>query len=275
MLLIDKQTRGRHGNKVFHFNTLMQLSELIGQDCSTDHWDSYEMFEQTCKLNESTNGTEIPPDHLIYKSHDELKELYSNGDWKLNTYSLCGPFFRLSLRDPRDFIKLKSKPTLLSDGVKVGIHIRGGDTRGADGMNCREIHPPEYYINAINFVIDEFDGDVTFYLCTDDPDPNFSSYEKTLSYLISIKASFYHEPTNYYMKDFSILTECDVLISGSSTFATAAGMIGKHKKIIHSKEFVEQFKDEDQKWYSNFGNGMFFYDLNHKKSDYYNLWRLI
>jgi hypothetical protein len=77
------------------------------------------------------------------------------------------------------------------------------------------------------------------------------------------------------MKDFSILTECDVLISGSSTFATAAGMIGKHKKIIHSKEFVEQFKDEDQKWYSNFGNGMFFYDLNHKKSDYYNLWRLI
>ena len=34
-------------------------------------------------------------------------------------------------------------------------------------------------------------------------------------------------------------------------------MIGKHKKMIHSKEFVEQFKHEDQKWYSNFGNGMF------------------
>ena len=52
-------------------------------------------------------------------------------------------------------------------------------------------------------------------------------------------------------------------------------MIGKDKKIIHSKDFVEQFKDEDQKWYSSFGNGMFFHDMNHIKSDYYNLWSLI
>ena len=59
----------------------------------------------------------------------------------------------------------------------------------------------------------------------------------------------------------------DVLIAGSSTFVLAAGMLGKKKKIIHSKDFVEQFKDEDQKWYSKFGNGMFFHDLNHIKND--------
>lgn len=276
MIIIDKQTRGRHGNKVFHFNTLMQLSNTLNQECSTDNWDGYEFFEETCKLNSKMTGDEIPPKDLIYNTETELLDKYSTGDWKLNTYSLCGPFFRITKKDPREFLKLREVVDLdHNDQVSVGIHIRGGDTRGADGMDCKEIHPPEYYINAIDFVLKEYNNHVVFYLCTDDPDPNFPSYRDTLNYIISKNVPLYHDPSNHYMKDFSILTECDVLISGSSTFATAAGIMGKHKKIIHSKDFVEQFKDKDQEWYSSFGNGMFFYDLNHIKSDYYGLWKLV
>ena len=142
-------------------------------------------------------------------------------------------------------------------------------------MNCKEIHPPEYYKNAIDYVLEWFEGKVTFYLCTDDPDMNFPSYRDTLLYLMHKNVMLYHNKTNNYMEDFAILAECDVLISGSSTFALAAGMTGKHKKIIHSKDFVDQFKNEDQKWYSSFGNGMFFHHMNHMKSDYYNVWRLL
>ena len=45
MILIDKQTRGRHGNKVFHFNTLMQLSSILGQEPYTDIWDGGHFLE--------------------------------------------------------------------------------------------------------------------------------------------------------------------------------------------------------------------------------------
>jgi len=275
MILIDKQTRGRHGNKVFHFNTLIQFSLLVGQEYATAYWDSYENFEITCPLFIGTGETakEVPFDDLIYKSPEELKEKYSTRAWKIHTLSLCGPFFRITKIDPRDFIILKDIPVLEGD-VSVGIHLRGGDTRGADGMNCREIHPPEYYINAIDVVLKEYDNP-TFYFCTDDPDPNFPSYAETLKYLKDKKVNLKHDTSNHYLKDFAILSECDVVIAGSSTFVTAAGMIGKHKKMIHSKDFVEQFKDEDQKWYSSFGNGMFFHDMNHMKSEYYNVWRLV
>tara|TARA_A100001515_G_scaffold118069_1_gene100236 strand:- start:2585 stop:3409 length:825 start_codon:yes stop_codon:yes gene_type:complete len=274
MIIIDKQTRGRHGNKVFHFNTLMQISQITGQQVFTDCWDGYGHFNETCRIANWVSGDiqEIPFSDLIYKSKDELSKEYSTGNWKLHTLSLCGPFFRITHVDPREFISLKTVPSL--EPQAIGVHVRGGDTRGADGMNCREVHPPEYYINAIDFVLDEY-SDPHFYFCTDDPDSNYPSYQKTLSYLKDKKVQLTHNPNASYMHDFSLLSECDVLISGSSTFSLAAGMIGKKKKIIHSRDFVEQFKEEDQKWYSKFGNGMFFHDMNHMTSNYYNLWRLI
>jgi len=255
----------------------MQLSEITNQDVRTDNWDCYEYFEKTCKLLDTPIPTsEIPFEDLIYEEHKSLVSKYSTGDWRLHTLSLCGPFFRITTVDPRKYIKLNNQPKLpTGENVNVGIHIRGGDTRGADGMNCREIHSPDYYIKSIDYVIEQYGGKVNFFLCTDDPDKNYSTYWETLNHLQRLDIPFYHSPTNNYMVDFSILTECEVLISGSSTFALAAGIIGKQKKIIHSKDFVLQFKEEDQKWYSSFGNGMFFYDLNNRKSPFYNLWKLI
>jgi len=277
MIIIDKQTRGRHGNKVFHFNTLMQLGNILEQPCSTAMWDSYQNFEQTCDiLKDKIETEEIPFGDLIYKNQEELIDTYSRGNWRLHTLSLCGPFYRVTKKDPRDFIKLRNPASLIHDSkAVVGIHIRGGDTRGADGMNGREIHPAEYYIKAIDTVLKEYDNDIIFALCTDDPDINYPSFYETYAYLKNKNIRFYFKPENNYMADFSILSECDVLIAGSSTFVLAAGMIGKHKKIIHSKDFVEQFKYEDQKWYSSFGNGMFFHDMNHVKNDYYDVWKLI
>ena len=277
MIIIDKETRGRHGNKVFHYNTLMQVSNIVGQKPLCAPWQGSNFFDKTCSLLDyHISAQEIPCSDLIYESLDQLKDKYSGGDWKLHSLSLCGPFFRITQKDPREYIKLTNKFTLQTgDKKSVGIHIRGGDTRGADGMNCREIHQPEYYKSAIEYVLEQFKGNAVFFLCTDDPDVNFPSYKDTLDYLIDNNLEFYHDPKNHYIKDFSILSECDAIIAGSSTFVLAAGMIGKHKKMIHSKDFVEQFKNEDQKWYSNFGNGMFFHDMNHMKSDYYDVWALV
>jgi len=279
MICIHSQTRGRHGNKVFHFNTLMQLSTILRQEPYTDMWDGYTSFDKTCDIiSANISPEEIPFSDLIYNSIRELKEKYSQGDWKLHPLSLCGPFFRITKQDPRKFIQLKKRYTNQASTTHVGIHIRGGDLRAervGHSRHEREIHPPEYYINSIDYVLQKYSNDVIFVVCTDDPDINYPSFYETVRYLEDKKVSLVFNPSNTYMQDFSVLSECDILIAGSSTFVLAAGMIGKYKKIIHSKQFVEQFKNEDQIWYSNFGNGMFFHDLNHIKSDYYNVWKLI
>lgn len=284
MIVIDKQTGGRFGNKVFHYNTLLQLSNLLGQEIFCANWDGSDIFED---IRSSDHGSllhagyeEIPPYNLINLTLEELKERYSEGNFKLSSLSLTGPFFRITKRDPRDFLKVKRHLKFPEAEVVVGIHIRGGDTRGSDGKQCKEIHPPEYYINAIQFVKEQYKDiaetkKLLFCLCTDDPDPNYQSFQKTFNHLVDTRTSIYFEKNNSYDKDFSILTDSDILIAGSSTFVTAAGMIGKNKKIIHSKEFVEQFKENDPEWYSSFGNGMFFHDMNHIQSDYYNVWKLI
>ena len=285
MILIDKQTRGRFGNKVFHYNTLVQLSNIVNQDFICAVWEGSSLFSEIQESNTWHRGKplpakEIPPFDLINLTESELKKQYSLGDFKLHSLSLAGPFFRITKKDPREFLKFEKPVDFPEAEVVVGIHIRGGDTRGADGLFCREIHPPKYYIDAIKFVVDQYPDiagtpKLLFCLCTDDPDPKFPSFNATFEYLKQSNLEVYMDTTNTYQKDFIILAHSDILIAGSSTFVLAAGMTGKHKKIIHSKEFIEPFKDEEQKWYSSFGNGMFFHDMNHMKSDYYNVWKLI
>ena len=114
MIIIDRQTRGRHGNKVFHFNTLMQLSHLTGQQCFTDCWDGYEYFDKTCEvLTGATEVTEIPFSDPIYKSQERLAEEYSEGNWRLHTLSRCGPFFRM--------IILRFGPIILQTRMTRGV----------------------------------------------------------------------------------------------------------------------------------------------------------
>ena len=283
MIIIDKQTPGRFGNKIFHYNSLVQLSSLLGQDFLCADWDASSFFSGIATYGNiiDSSAKEIEPLDLVNLSEDELKERYSEGNFKLSPLSLCGPYFRLSKKDPRSFLKIEKKVEHTPDiDLLIGVHIRGGDTRGDvpynDGNNGRETHPAEYYIKAIETVLEEYsDKKLLFCVCTDDPDPNFNSFSGTMKYLHDNGIPFFIDTKNGYLQDFLILSSCDILIAGSSTFVLAAGMLGKQKRIIHSKEFVEQFKDEDQKWYSKYGNGMFFHDLNHMKNEYYDLWKLL
>ena len=279
MLSIDVQTRGRFGNKVFHFNNLMQLSNLLEQPVCCDNWNGYGYFERICPVTQTgstSEYSEIDLNDLCDLSVDKLREKYSSGNWKLHTLSLHGPFHRLTAVDPRNFFIFNKKSEIDPRVFAVGIHIRGGDTRGADGMNGREIHDPSYYIQAIEYVLSTYkDKNIVFFLCTDDPDEKYPSYQKTVDYLKLNNLPMYHKRDASYIEDFCILSQCDILISGSSTFALAAGFVGKEKKIIHSEKFVNQFRDSEEKWYSNFRNGLFFKDLLNKPNKYYPLLKLI
>ena len=279
MLSIDVQTRGRFGNKIFHFNNLMQLSNLLNQSVCCDRWDGYGYFKEVCpvvKTGHTSEHKEIDLNDLCDLPIEKLREKYSKGDWKLHTLSLHGPFHRLTAIDPRNFFSFNQMNQIDSRVFPVGIHIRGGDTRGADGMKGREIHGAEYYINAIEYVLSKYsDKNIVFFVCTDDPDENYPSYKKTMDYLKFNNLNVFHNPKASYIEDFSILSECKIIISGSSTFSLAAAFVGQDKKMIHSEKFVSQFKDSEEKWYSSFRNGLFFNDLLNKPNKYYPLLSLV
>ena len=69
-----------------------------------------------------------------------------------------------------------------------------------------------------------------------------------------------------YLNDFSVMSECDWIISSPSTFCICAGMVGKEKKIILSKKWVENRKSKNDKFWTELSNG---------GNNNYKLWELI
>ena len=214
-----------------------------------------------------------------------------------NSFLFNNVFFKLTKIDPREFLQLKDvyKPNLNKDFIRVGIHIRGGDIRGADGNGGREIHPPEYYIESIKLIEEEFkDKKIKYHVCTDDK--SFDTYLITTNYLIdndldfeegfdSIKNKTIQDSDKDFIYDFGLLTECDILINSSSTFCICAGFLGKkNKKIIHSKEWLDRNLNHTL-WHANgdpeyirkmqLNIDQFWIDLYNGGNEYYKLWKIV
>ena len=81
MIRIDEMTRGRFGNRVLHYNNLMQLATTMNTDASCVSWEGHECFSDLAGYT----GWENPVDRVL--------------DWKtilqseeLNDNCLLGPY---------------------------------------------------------------------------------------------------------------------------------------------------------------------------------------
>ena len=301
MIRIQNLTRGRWGNKVLHYNTLNQISKNTNREPSCGGWDTDDQsfwngrifFKDVCfdKLNTK------PLKELTWEGILKDEKLDDDNDYKLDDYCLHNVFYKVTKTDPREFLELKDefKPNLDKDYLHVGIHIRGGDIRGGDGNGGREIHPPQYYIDSIKLIEEEYKGKkIKYHVCTDDK--GFDTYLITTNYLIDNNLSFeegsdcfknktIEDSDKDFIYDFGLLSECDILINSSSTFCVTAGFLGKKdKKIIHSKQWLDKNLDHTL-WHVNgdpphvrqwqLGFDQFWVDLNNGGNDYYKLWKTI
>ena len=283
MFRINTITRGRFGNKILHYNSLVQLAALYGRDVSCSPWEGHDYFQDL-------KHASTPKKDELFLSWQEILEnpkleLSEDHEYELDTYCLHNGFWKLTHQDPRNFMQIKEvhKPVLSDDATNVGIHFRGTDILGADGNSGREIHSSQYYRDAIDFVVKEL-GDVMFYLCTDDL--NFKSYQETVKYLQMKSLSFKKGNIHNYWADFATLSECEVLIASSSTFVVCAGFLGvEDKKIIHSMEWMQKNLDhtlwhpykedppEVRKTQLSFDN--FWVELYNGGNQYYHAWEFI
>lgn len=281
MIKINEITRGRFGNKILHYNSLVQLANTLGVDACCVPWEGHNIF---CDLNQNCNSQDN--DNLLtWESiiESDLSTLDEKIDYSIGPYCLHNTFFKLTKTDPRNFLKVNNnyKKDFSDDEVHVGVHLRGTDILGGDGNHGREIHYPKYYIESIELIESEFDN-THYHICTDDL--NFESYLQTVKYLTDKKIKFSLGSVSDQFEDFSTLCECDVLISSSSTFVVCAGFIGKHKKIIHSMEWINKninhepwhIKEDPahiRKWQKSFDN--FWVDVHNNGNEFYKVWRFV
>lgn len=244
---IDNITRGRFGNKVLQYNSLLQIANNYNIEASCCHWEGNNFFKNIISTKESNKKKE-----LLYCNKIVNNEIldFSNKNYCIDdpAYCLHNIFYQVTKKDPRDFLELKDefKPELKYDMLYIGIHFRGGDILGGDGNQGREIHDYDYYKHSIDYILKNKikNDDYQFILCTDDH--SFISFKKTIEYLKEKNLKFKYGDATYdtkkhYIYDWGILSECDILINSSSTFCVTAGFLGKKNKyIIHSKKWLDK-----------------------------------
>lgn len=256
---IDKITRARFGNKILQYNSLMQISTNLNLEPSCCDYTEQKFFKKNCGYKKSTKQIQdLSFDMVLNKESLDVNKF----NYKIDdpNYLLHNVFFNVTKTNPRKFLELKDeyKVKLSNDKIHIGIHVRGGDRKR---QNSRELHFEDYYIKAINHLLTiENNENIIFYICTDDN--TFKVFKNIVTFLQNTNLHFKlsndtkinkddNDSRINYIDDFSILTECDYIIAGASTFPLTAYFLGKeNKKLILSKKWIDKSRNHE-KWGHN------------------------
>ena len=221
------------GNRLLYYYNLRQLAYLRECEYFCIPWEGHQLFEGDIL------GLNSLPDscHIL-------------------NFCLGEKFFDKSGISTREVFKLKNPPAIAAN--TCAIHFRGTDFHS---WNVDAILDSQYYYNSIEEVRPQVSN---FILFTDDY--SLTSYQDVNSYLSCFSNGENTSDRNYYAQDFSIMSECDYIISSPSTYAISAGFIGKQKKIIHSKKWIEsRVQLQDKFWCDLYDGG----------NEDYKAWRII
>ena len=250
------------GNRMLYYNNLRQEAHNRGEEFFCVPWRGHELFEGDMLGNWKL--TQLPKHEVIF-ANGSRAPVY-------DPYPFClGERFYTnylpSRLSTRDIFKFKDFPAaaglpIFDDSSRCAIHFRGTDFHT---WNPDSILKTQYYLDSIKEVQDKV---LSFVLLTDDL--SLESYVKVREYLdlnnLEYSRGENSRDRTHYVYDFWLMSHCDYIISSPSTYAICAGMIGKHKKIIHSEEWVlSRVKKNDKFWVDLYKGG---------NEDYY-LWRLL
>lgn len=281
MIGFIKQPTGRMGNVLIQYCYLRQLAERI----------ETEYFHPTLPYAKYFCGFErkkIPlKKRLTSKRHDvsnqeieqmgtekficDCRERIKKNQIIVLNPPVLGHLFEFKEENPGKFICLKKENIKLDKRKQydliLGIHFRGTDFKG---WNEKASLPFEYYANAIQYLINKYEGiKIGVKIFTDDN--NFESYKKTLQYINMcaprLDVIYMSNVQNTMIEDFEELSQCDWIISSPSTYAIMAGLVGKqHKCIIHAKQWVE---------YAVANGDAFWIDIQKQQVPYYDVVKIL
>jgi hypothetical protein len=275
MLGIETISSGRMGNRLFHYHFFHQLIRVTNIAYFQPQFPENKYFYNMAKklkpvfpLRQSLYFTsqEILRYHPKQFISFVIKESINNKNTIIQPPILGEVFFDYLFCSPSEIIRIKDEymhsfSFNTTDKIIIGLHFRGTDFQS---WNEKAALKFPYYQKAVLYCLNYFKPkQIVFALYTDDD--NYPAFVKTIDYFKDKKIEFYLSDKNIEpIYDFYQMTQCDVLISSPSTFAIFAGCLGKKKKIIHSKKWLE---------YSVQRNDIFWLKLLQTKNSYYSLWK--
>lgn len=285
MIGIQEITKGRFGNRILQYNAMYQVAQDLGVSSYCAKWEGHDWFENLIGV-----GQQKKPEKTLNWSNfqdETYKEFSRNVSCTIDGTVLHNFFYKLTKINPRKIFKIKEKfkPTFPNGSINVGVHFRGGDKLRIN--NGREIHSIDYYIKGINEILN--DSRIDFiHVCTDDI--SFGPYKKFIDYIknnVSVKLKFGPSINGGpHIKDFAVLSECDYILSNSSTYPVCAGFIGKeNKKIVHSLDWIKKNLPEthvkwgtyNEKYPKTYWDGFddFWIQVYKGGNDFYRAWKII
>lgn len=260
----DKWVGYQFGNKLLGVNNLIQLSNFYKQDYYFTPFNGLEIFDIKTKTKDYNNEPYEKIDiNLFIQNKDSI--LLDNNKFYYLEPCLIELFHEYNQLSTHEIFKIK-EPISNTNKV-VGIHYRGTDFKIWDDK-C--ILPFDYYKDSIDFIINEITDDFVFVLFTDDY--SLDSFKQSVDYITSLGKNYELGNINNYLDDFKSLSECDYVISSPSTFCITASFCGKKsKKIIHSYDFIMNYKNNTDYFRDIFWKKLLYFDQNST----YNLYKLI
>ena len=305
-MIICNNFCGQLGNHILIFNNLVQLAELLKTNLLFTSNYIKKFFDiQPCKykdnklpsrsvLNINSRTLVAIFDSVPNISREMLIKISKSSNISIRQPFLGELFFQYNADNPNKMFQLKEhynlEKSMRTDVINIGVHIRdmGGWNKRHEGVSDLK---PSYYINAIKYCVEHCEElysvrenavKLLFIIigatsnsqssigekCDVSSYPPYVATEKYLKdnglmYEYGITTQY---PDSSYIYDWSQLSNCDVIISSAGTFAISAGILGRSKKIIHSKEWVE---------YAANKKDTFWKDLYEGGNEYYRCWKII
>jgi len=260
LIKYSQNPSGGFGNRLFQFNFLAQIATACNTQYQYRSLQDKEILSNCIDVSVSKLERMYPSikiESIKSQKYDDVISQINHMLTKKKIVRIQGitlgeTFSEFTKVSPRELLKI-NLPAYKFKETTVAIHFRGGDFKN---WNSSAILPIDYYERAIEYLMDSQIPPKNFYLVTDDP---------TLESYRAIKDKYSHFIRNNYqtrtqlVNDFSLLQNATYLISSPSTFAIWSSILGNHKKVMHSKSWMDsRLEAEDPFWV----------DLQFHKSDF-------
>jgi hypothetical protein len=246
--------KGRFGNQIFQYFFAFVISKKFGLTLKAPQWIGNQIFNIQAPTEDynfvQINEKEISTLGLIEnnKNFFENKDIDGYFTWHTKFYrefkSEFINLFKLKNELAKKVNNLWEEYTQYSNYTIIGIHIRLGDA----GVDYYYRTPIEWYKNKIEELIN-INGDKKFKLFIASDDLNVKKQFENYNILKIDYSELENTPD--YIVDFILLSKCEILIMGNSSFSFTASMLNQNvKKVFRSSILNNNFEEIDP-WDSN------------------------
>lgn len=254
-----REPSGGLGNRLFHYNFMLQLARLLGQSVVQPWSRDIDFVAKTSTSfrhfmwTQNRHARRLGPLDIADVTPRDFRNFILTDFGQVEHVKLVSPilgevFFESCFYDPKELMAFE--PGFDNNAPFVAAHIRGGDFAT---WNPEAILPASYYIEAISVALNKPERqNLPVVIVTDDlAQPAIEEIKLSFPHNVSLGEEFRSSVLgrDEVLRDFRLLGSAETIISSPSTFAIWSSILGKNEHVYHSKAWVEKMANQgDNFW---------------------------